>query len=169
MHGGHSAFTADARCQPDNADRSVAGSPRPPRSARPCARAVPYQILGDSLGQIAERDWDAVKERFADRLLDQLAEHAPNIRTALLARHAVSPLDLERENPNLVGGDCVSGSHHLSQNYLFRPFPGWSRYTTPIRQLYMIGASTWPGGGVNAGSGYLLAKQLLKTHRHSGA
>ena len=137
--------------------------------ARVHARAVPYRILDNSLGQIAERDWDVVKERFADRLLDQLAEHAPNVRTSLLARHAVSPLDLERDNPNLVGGDCVSGSHHLGQNYLFRPFPGWSRYATPIRLLYMIGASTWPGGGVNAGSGYLLAKQLLRNYSDSGA
>lgn len=129
--------------------------------ARIHARAVPYHILDDSLGKITERDWDSAKERFADRLLDQLAEHAPNIRSTLLARHAISPLDIERDNPNLVGGDCVSGSHHFRQNYFFRPFPGWSRYATPIRSLYMIGASTWPGGGVNAGSGYLLAQQLL--------
>jgi phytoene dehydrogenase-like protein len=129
--------------------------------ARIHARAVPYRIIDDSLGEISEREWDTVKERFADRLLDQLSEHAPNVRNALLARHAVSPLDIERDNPNLVGGDCVSGSHHFGQNYFFRPFPGWSRYATPIRNLHMIGASTWPGGGVNAGSGYLLAQQLL--------
>lgn len=126
------------------------------------ARAVPYRILDDSLGQIAERDWDAAKERFADRLLDQVAAHASNVQQAVLARHSVSPCDLERDNPNLVGGDCVSGSHHFGQNYFFRPFPGWSRYATPIENLYIIGASTWPGGGVNAGSGYLLARQLLK-------
>jgi phytoene dehydrogenase-like protein len=130
--------------------------------ARIHARAVPYRILNDSLGEIAGRDWDAAKEPFADRLIDQLAAHAPNVRNALLARHAVSPWDLERDNPNLVGGDCVSGSHHFRQNYFFRPFPGWSRYATPIRRLYMIGASTWPGGGVNGGSGYLLAKHLLR-------
>jgi phytoene dehydrogenase-like protein len=76
--------------------------------------------------------------------------------------HCLSPLDLERENPNLVGGDCGSGSHHLDQNYFFRPFPGWSRYTTPVRRLYMVGASTWPGSGVNAASGYLLAYRLLR-------
>jgi phytoene dehydrogenase-like protein len=130
--------------------------------ARIHARAVPYQILSDSCSEISEKEWDDVKEAFADRLIGQLAEDAPNVRSAMIARHAVSPLDLERDNPNLVNGDCVSGSHHLDQNYFFRPFPGWSRYRTPIDHLYMIGASTWPGGGVNAGSGFLLAQQLVK-------
>ena len=58
-----------------------------------------------------------------------------------------SPADLERRNPNLVGGDQLSGSHHLSQNFMFRPFPGWARWKTPVKDLYMIGASTWPGAG----------------------
>ncbi len=55
----------------------------------------------------------------------------------------------------------MSGSHQLDQYLMFRPAPGWSRYTTPIERLYMIGASTWPGGGVHAASGYILAQQLL--------
>jgi phytoene dehydrogenase-like protein len=72
----------------------------------------------------------------------------------------MSPLDLERENCNLIGGDSVSGSHHLDQNFLFRPVFGWSRYATPVKGLYLVGASTWPGAGVNAGSGFMLAKML---------
>ena len=70
------------------------------------------------------------------------------------------PADLERRNPNLVGGDNLAGSHHLSQNFLFRPVPGWARYRTPVKDLYIIGASTWPGAGTGAGSGYMLAKML---------
>jgi len=124
-------------------------------------RPVPSLIRGDAAGAIVERDWDGAKEAFAARVLDLLQEHAPNTKSAILGMHCLSPLDLERENPNLVGGDCGSGSHHLDQNYFFRPFPGWSRYTTPVRRLYMIGASTWPGSGVNAASGYLLARRLL--------
>jgi phytoene dehydrogenase-like protein len=129
--------------------------------ARIHARAFPATIAGDAAGQIAGRDWDSVKEQVGDRLVDLLAEQAPNLKDILLARHIVSPLDLERGNPNLIGGDCNGGSHHLDQHYFFRPLLGWSRYRTPIRHLYMVGASTWPGGGVNAASGYLLAKQLL--------
>jgi phytoene dehydrogenase-like protein len=129
--------------------------------ARVHSRAFPSEILGDAAGKIGDRDWASAKEAVADRLIDILAEHAPNVRDAVLARHVVSPADLERSNPNLVGGDCNGGSHHLDQNYLFRPAFGWTRYRTPIPQLYMIGAATWPGSGVNGSSGYLLAQQLL--------
>ena len=131
--------------------------------ARIHARAVPTQIVGDSAGRLKERDWKAVAEPFADRLIDLLEQHVPNIKDVLLARHVVSPLDLESQNANLAEGDCVSGSHHLDQNYWRRPFLGWSRYATPVKHLYMIGASTWPGGGVNGASGYLLAQQLVRS------
>jgi phytoene dehydrogenase-like protein len=77
-----------------------------------------------------------------------------------LGRAVLSPLDLERENPNLIGGDSLSGSHHLDQNFVFRPAFGWSRHKTPVRNLYLCGASTWRGAGVNAGSGFMLAKML---------
>ncbi len=66
--------------------------------------------------------------------------------------------------PNLVGGDSLGGSHHLRQNFVFRPFPGWSNYKMPIENLYMVGAATWPGAGTNATSGYLAAKKILRPH-----
>jgi phytoene dehydrogenase-like protein len=105
-----------------------------------------------------------VKEQMADRLIDLLAEHAPNVKRVMMARHNVSPLDLERINPNLIRGDCNGGSHQLDQNFFFRPAFGWSRYRTPIEGLYMIGESQWPGGGVNGASGYAVAKQLSALH-----
>ena len=77
-----------------------------------------------------------------------------------------SPADLERDNPNLVGGDSLGGSHHLDQNFFFRPAFGWSRYRTPIERLYMVGASTWPGAGTGAGSGFMLAKALAGSSSH---
>ena len=73
-----------------------------------------------------------------------------------------APLDLERENPNLIGGDNLSGSHHLDQNFLFRPVAGWSRYKTPVKSLFVCGAPTWPGAGTGAGSGFMLARMLAK-------
>ncbi len=124
-------------------------------------RAVPATIAGDAAGVFHQRDWTSVKEGFADRVVEQLLEHAPGAGQTILARHVMSPEDFERENPNLIGGDCVSGSHHLDQNYFARPFRGWTRYRTPIERLFMVGASTWPGGGVNAASGYLVAQNLM--------
>ena len=147
--------------QPTSIDPSRA--PLGHHVARIHSRAFPGRIRGDAADRIAARDWDEAKEAVADRLIALLEQHAPNLRDALLARHVVSPLDLERANPNLINGDCASGSQHLDQNYFWRPVFGWSRYRTPIKKLYMIGSSTWPGSGIHGTSGYLLAKQLLRT------
>jgi len=50
----------------------------------------------------------------------------------------------------------------LDQNFFFRPVAGYSKYKTPIKDLYLCGASTWPGAGTGAGSGYMLANLLAK-------
>ncbi|CAM3421215.1 NAD(P)/FAD-dependent oxidoreductase [Brevibacillus invocatus] len=125
-------------------------------------RALPAKPQRDSLHEIGIGTWDQMKDAYADRVLKKLEVYAPNVTQQIIGRTVYSPRDLEVANPNLVGGDSVSGSHHLDQNFLFRPVPGWSRYKTPVDGLFLIGASTWPGGGLNATSGYLLAKQLLK-------
>lgn len=123
-------------------------------------RVVPGRIAGDSLGEIQGREWEAVKEAYADRIISKIERFAPGLKEQILGRCVLSPDDLQGYNPNLVGGDSLGGSHHLLQNFLFRPFPGWSRYRTPIARLFMCGASTWPGAGVGAGSGRLLGKML---------
>jgi phytoene dehydrogenase-like protein len=123
-------------------------------------RVLPAEIRGDALGQIGARDWDGAKEAYADRVIDIIERYAPGLKTHVLARSVFSPLDLEHENPNLIGGDSLSGSHHLDQNFFLRPVAGWSRYATPIKNLYLCGASTWPGAGTGAGSGFMLANLL---------
>lgn len=123
-------------------------------------RTVPGRFEGDAAGRITARNWQEAKQPFADRILDFVEAQAPGLRASIIGIAIESPDEIERENPNFVGGDCVSGSHHLGQNFMFRPLFGWSRYATPVDNLYMIGASTWPGGGINGGSGYLLARKL---------
>jgi phytoene dehydrogenase-like protein len=123
-------------------------------------RMLPSGILGDAAGEITPAHWDAVKERYAERVLDMIETYAPGLRTKILGRAVFSPIDLERENPNLVGGDQICGSHHLSQNFLFRPARGFARWNTPVHNLHLVGAGTWPGAGVGAGSGFMLAQQL---------
>ena len=124
-------------------------------------RTVPALIKGDAANQITATNWSDAREPFTDRILDLVEEHAPDLRSCIIAFATETPEEIERNNPNFIGGDCVSGSHHFNQNFFCRPFFGWSRYGTPIADLYMVGASTWPGGGINAGSGYLLARKLL--------
>ena len=123
-------------------------------------RVLPAHIRADAAGRITGTEWDTVKEAFADRVIGIIERYAPGFAANILARAVLSPADLERDNPNLVGGDSLGGSHHLDQNFLFRPAFGWSRYRTPIDRLYMVGASTWPGAGTGAGSGFMLAKSL---------
>ena len=123
-------------------------------------RVLPAKILGDAKGEIGATNWDDAKEAYAERVLDILESYAPGLRRLVLARAVWSPLDLERENPNLIGGDNLSGSHHLDQNFFLRPVAGHSRYRTPVKGLYLCGASTWPGAGTGAGSGFMLAKML---------
>lgn len=125
-------------------------------------RVVPAAIRGDAANQIAATEWDEAKEAYADRAVEIIERYAPGTKAKILGRYVESPADLERRNPNLVGGDQIAGSHHLSQNFLFRPVSGWARYATPVRDLYLIGASTWPGAGTGAGSGTMLAKMLAR-------
>jgi phytoene dehydrogenase-like protein len=125
-------------------------------------RALPAAIAGDSFDLIGATSWDAAKEAYAERVLDILETYAPGLRGKILGRSVWSPLDLERENPCLIGGDNLTGSHHLDQNFIFRPVAGYSRYKTPVSGLYLCGAATWPGAGTGAGSGFLLAKMLAR-------
>lgn len=123
-------------------------------------RMAPGTIRGDAKGEIAATDWDAAAEPFAERALDLLEAHAPGTRARILARRIVTPRELETDNPNLVGGDQVTGSHHLSQHFLYRPLRGYADGTTPIRNLFLTGAGVWPGAGTGAGPGFLLARKL---------
>jgi phytoene dehydrogenase-like protein len=125
-------------------------------------RVLPATIAGDALSSISATAWDEAKEPYAERVLDILEIYAPGLRGKILGRSVWSPLDLERENPCLIGGDNLTGSHHLDQNFLFRPVAGYSRYATPMRRLYLCGAGTWPGAGTGAASGYTLARMFAR-------
>ena len=97
-----------------------------------------------------------------DRIVGRLGSQITNLERATLKRVALSPADLEGLNCNLVGGDIYSGSCALDQNLLWRPTGQLPGHATPLDGLWQIGASTHPGPGLGAGSGYLVAKQLLQ-------
>ncbi|HWI65438.1 MAG TPA: NAD(P)/FAD-dependent oxidoreductase [Symbiobacteriaceae bacterium] len=114
---------------------------------------------------------DDLKERYADRVQKMLSRRIGNLESALLDRVVLSPADLEKENINLVGGDPYGGALDIAQHFLWRPFPGRPGHQTPVAGLFHIGASTYPGHGLGAGSGTMVAKQLLAGaySRDSGA
>jgi phytoene dehydrogenase-like protein len=125
---------------------------------------IPRQIRGDTRGEIDVPDdgsWtETVRERYADRVIGELARYLPNVRDKILDRHVLSPADLERLNINLVGGDPYSGDCSLDQFFALRPLRGTRDHRTPVSHLYHIGASTHPGPGLGGVSGYLVADLL---------
>jgi phytoene dehydrogenase-like protein len=123
------------------------------------------RVKGDAAGELDPGDgvWtDELREAYADRIVARLGHHVTNLERATLARVALSPTDIERLNPNLVGGDIYAGSCALDQNLLWRPFPEAPGHGTPVEGLWHVGASTHPGPGLGAGSGYLAYKELTK-------
>lgn len=104
------------------------------------------------------------------RIERQIERFAPGFRELVLARRPAGPADLERENPNLVGGDINGGVMDLGQ-LLTRPARRLNPYATPARGIYICSSSTPPGGGVHGLCGYLAARsalRLLKGSRRRG-
>lgn len=101
--------------------------------------------------------WDEIGNRVAESVIDKIDEYAPGIRQRILAQTVLTPADLQRANANLIGGDSLGGSHHPAQFFFLRPLTGWWRHRTPVKGLYLCGASTWPGGGVGGTSGAMAA------------
>jgi phytoene dehydrogenase-like protein len=101
----------------------------------------------------------------AERIEAQLERFAPGFSSLVLARSTRSPEQTERENPSLVGGDLAGGSYEIDQQLIFRPSLQLSRYRSPLRGLYVAGASTHPGGAVHGMSGRGAAHALLRDRR----
>jgi phytoene dehydrogenase-like protein len=110
--------------------------------------------------------WPVKREALGDTVIDTLSEYAPNLKDIILHRQVVTPWDLEQEF-GLTEGNIFQGELTLDQLFFLRPMPGWAKYRTPIKNLYMCGACTHPGGGVMAASGRLAALEILKDMKRS--
>jgi phytoene dehydrogenase-like protein len=106
-------------------------------------------------------DWDAHREEVADLIIDTVATHAPNFKSAVIARQIHSPLDLERKF-GLISGDIFHGHMSLDQLWAARPMLGHGDYRSPIKGLYMCGSGTHPGGGVTGAPGHNAAHEILR-------
>ena len=103
---------------------------------------------------------DAKREAFGDAVVNTLAEYAPNLKSAILHRQVLTPLDIERTT-GLSEGNIFAGELALQQLFFLRPSAAWSQYRTPIRGYYQCGAGTHPGGGIMGASGRLAALKIL--------
>jgi phytoene dehydrogenase-like protein len=113
-------------------------------------------------------DWDEVpRDRVADRTVQTLGAYAPGLAERIVARHVVTPADLERDY-GLSGGHPMHGEHALDQFFDWRPLLGHARYRLAgIRGLYLCGAGAHPGGGITGGPGRNAAKAILADLRRA--
>ena len=111
--------------------------------------------------KLAEGNWDDQKEAFGDNVINTIAEYAPNIKDIIIGRQILTPLDLEREF-GLTQGNIFQGELSLEQLFFLRPVAGWAYYRTPIRNLYMCGSATHPGGGIMGANGRIASQVILK-------
>jgi phytoene dehydrogenase-like protein len=114
---------------------------------------VPYHLR--------EGDWDENRELLGNRVINKIAEYAPNVPNAIVARQVLTPLDLERTY-GLTEGNIFHGDLRLEQLFFMRPVSGWSQYRTPVDGLYLCGAGTHPGGGVTGAPGHNASHQVLR-------
>src|SRR5438874_4141771 len=112
--------------------------------------------------------WDDQREAFGDAVLDTIAERAPNIRDVVVGRQVLTPLDLER-TLGLTEGNIFQGELSLEQLFFNRPVPGYARFRSPVRDLWLCGSATHPGGGIMGANGRLAALEVMRAHRRRAA
>jgi phytoene dehydrogenase-like protein len=110
------------------------------------------------------RSWDDAREEVADLMIDTVDRVAPGFKASVVARQINSPLDLERTF-GLVGGDIFHGTLGLDQLFSARPVMGHADYRAPVKDLYMCGSGTHPGGGVTGAPGHNAAREILRDFR----
>jgi phytoene dehydrogenase-like protein len=141
-------------------DRDPSRAPYGKAIVRVQATEVPVYLRGDAAEEISTGNgtWtEDLKNRFADRLINIVGQHLPNVPGAILARHIISPPELAKSNLNAGAGAITSVAKDITEYALWRP-----SHRTLLPNLYLVGAATWPGHGVSGASGYIVAQQLLR-------
>lgn len=116
---------------------------------------APYKLTGSQTTWTQE-----LKDDFVNRCVNIVEQYAPGFKSKIAHVHSLSPADLEREY-SLTGGNIFHGAMTIDQLLFMRPAPGWARYRTPIRDLYLCGSGAHPGGGVMAIAGRNAARAIL--------
>lgn len=124
---------------------------------------APYVLKQGSKEEIQnpKSGWDErQRQALADKIIDTLAQYAPNLKDLIRHCQVITPLDWEQEY-GLTEGNIFHGEMTLDQLLFMRPVPGYGQYRTPVERLYLCGAGTHPGGGVTGAPGYNAAREIL--------
>jgi phytoene dehydrogenase-like protein len=116
--------------------------------------------------KLRESHWHEQRDALGDTVVNLIDEYAPGFKKSILHRQVLTPVDLE-QTYGLTGGHLYHAEMALDQIFFMRPVPGWSRYRTPIENLYLCGSGAHPGGGLTGLPGYYAAKAILKNRPRS--
>jgi phytoene dehydrogenase-like protein len=121
-------------------------------------QSAPYNLRGGN--------WNEQRDALGEAVIKVIEEYAPGFKSSILHRQVLTPLDLE-ETYGLTGGHIYHAEMALDQIFFMRPVPGWARYRTPIKNLFLCGSGTHPGGGITGLPGYYAAKVILNDRAHA--
>jgi phytoene dehydrogenase-like protein len=114
--------------------------------------------------ELADGPWTPEKRKgFGDTVIDAIANQSPDFKQLILHAEVRTPWDLENE-VGLTEGNIFQGELTMDQLLFNRPVPGYAQYRSPLKQLYMCGSSTHPGGGVMGAPGANAARAILRDH-----
>ena len=126
---------------------------------------APYRIAGlEGTGLMGTGWTDELKEKVADRVINKLADYAPNLKSLIIGRHVESPAELAQRLGS-YNGNVYHLDMTLDQMMFLRPLPEIANYQTPIKNLYLTGAGTHPGGSISGMPGRNCARVFLKQQR----
>ena len=131
-----------------------------PLAPAPGAAVAPGRATRPASSTWATARWtEELREAYADRIRRGSRGTSRTSTSATLARASSSPADIEAANPNFVGGDIYCGALLARPEPRLAAAPSLPGHRTAVEELWHIGASTHPGPGLGAGSGYLVAKR----------
>jgi phytoene dehydrogenase-like protein len=118
--------------------------------------------------KLADGPWTPEKrDAFGRAVVDKIERYSPGFSDLIVHMEVRTPHELESEI-GLTEGNIFQGELTIDQLLFNRPFPGYAQYRMPVRNLYMCGSSTHPGGGVSATCGANAAREILLDLKRSG-
>jgi phytoene dehydrogenase-like protein len=122
---------------------------------------APYNLKHGTLRQGSGQTWDVERDTVENLAINTLAEYFPSLKSSIVNRKSITPLDLEQIY-GLTEGDLNHGQIMLDQFMFMRPIPGWSNHKTPLDNLYLCGSGVHGGGGVSGAAGRNAARIIIK-------
>ncbi len=115
--------------------------------------------------ELADGPWTPEKrDAFGESVIAKIERYSPGFRDLIVHMEVRTPHEIENEI-GLTEGNIFQGELTIDQLFFNRPFPGYGQYRMPVKNLYMCGSSTHPGGGVSAVCGANAAREILSDLR----